>query len=424
MIRIARSILAVVFLLSSLNTAMAIVSDGSEYNWKGFVEDSPSAAYWDTPWYMDIYPRGYYQNGYTFVAWQDAHRDPRLLRYNHTTHQIDFSANTPTNDAMYNSQIDSHGNPAVMVDGSGYVHIFFGCHFSPLLHYKSNSPYSITAWTQQTSVDSSATYPQILRSGSNYVVSYRDADADWGYRTSSDNLATFSAFTKIWDSTDVNHRFYAQVAYRPDGKLAFSATFCDVATTIRTNVYYVYLDGATWKNAAGTPVTIPITKESADLEAVAFNTSGLDIDLGRPVFDATGNPYLKFKYAESSTWGIAYYTGSAWAEWESGSYYFSNIKILDNKVVALGRKYSESGTTTLITDLLGSSPQFKKIITGNAFGNGTNYAYIDNSVDDLQWVFFVRPSGTQDFYLYLVGQYGIINQVQSRISGSKTGSLK
>lgn len=419
-----KAVLALSFLLLVCQTALAVLDNGQSYVWQGVIEDSPYAAYWDTPYYMDIYPRGYYQNGYTFVAWQDTHRDPKLLRYNHSTRQLDFSSNTPANDVMYNSNIDSHGNPAVMVDGDGYVHIFFGCHVTPMLHYKSNTPYAIDAWTQQTSVDTQATYPQILKQGSNYVVSYRDGNYDWGYKTSSDNLSTFSSFNQIWDSTDANNRWYAQVAYRPDGKLAFSATWCDVETTIRTNVYYVYLDGSTWKNAAGNAVTIPITKDSADSECLAYSTNDLDIDLGRPVFDSNNNPYLKYKYASTSNWGIAYWTGSAWSSWESTLYVLSNIKIENDKVCAVGRYQSESTNVTKFIDLLGGSPTIKKIVQAHSYGSLANMAFIDNAASDLQWVFYTKPSGQNIFYLYLYGQHGLIGQVQSQFSGTIQGIIR
>lgn len=404
-------------------SALAVLDNGQSYVWQGVVEDSPFEAYADTPYYLDIYPRAYYQSGYTFVAWQDVHRDPRLLRYTHSTRQIDFSSNTPTNDVMYNSQVDSHGNPALMVDGSGYVHIFFGCHFSPLLHYKSNSPYQINGWTQQSDVDSSATYPQLLKSGTNYVLSYRDANADWGYRTSSDNLSTFSAFNVVWDSTDTNHRFYAQVAYRTDGKLAFSATFCDVATAIRTNVYYVYLDGSTWKNAAGVAVTVPITKESADVECLAFDSNGDDIDLGRPVFDSLSNPYLKYKHATTSSYGIVYYS-DGWRYWETSTYYFQGIKMVNDKVTALGRLTGETYNVSKFTDLL-NSPENKRVIDSNVtVGSISNGAYVDNANDDVQWVFITKPTGSSNFYLYLYGQYGLIGQIQSKMSGTIKGTLR
>ena len=124
------------------------------------------------PWYNEIMPRGYYKNNKTYFCWQGDNYDPYVMMFDHTTNVWMGPVKCGDNSLRWEDNKDSHGNPCIFVDANNYIHIFYGCHVSPLKHTKSNSAEDITSWTEQTVVTDYATYPQVFSMSDGTVYIY------------------------------------------------------------------------------------------------------------------------------------------------------------------------------------------------------------------------------------------------------------
>ena len=119
------------------------------------------------PIYTGLYPRAYYYNGNTYVVWQGGENsDPYIDCYNHATRAWHGAVKVGTNPLTD----DDHGAPAVIVDNSGYIHVFYGTHAdTPLKYAKSTNPEDISAWTAQSDIGDWVSYPQIVKDSSGVI---------------------------------------------------------------------------------------------------------------------------------------------------------------------------------------------------------------------------------------------------------------
>lgn len=150
---------------------------------------------------------------------------------------------------------DTHGLPAIAVDGDGYIYVFGGCHATPMLWAKSVAPYTLTAdsaFTVQTPFALLAnmeghTYPHT------FVI---DGVVWLGMRGTSDNSAVWgnSPWWLMWDSVTetqrtlvwfgLNTRFYQALGHVYDGKIYQFAARSDNADTFRADIYCFVFDPA------------------------------------------------------------------------------------------------------------------------------------------------------------------------------------
>jgi len=283
------------------------------------------------PIYSNTYPQAYYYNGNTYVVWQGAGLDPYIDAYNHSTqtwHGAIKVGDNPISGGF-------HGAPSVIVDNSGYIHVFFGCHASgyPVIkHSKSNSAEDISAWTAQAeiSLTSGATYPQVIKDTDGYLWLFARDYVDYGasvnapevYRKSEDDGATWSAVATIIEADEVPNEgiYMGNPEYDSvNGLIHVSWTYQQTdPSTLRINLYHAYLkisDGHMY-SMGGTDLGTSITTTEADTYCKIVTTTGTDQIGYHPKLhlDSNGYPYIIYVFfvdADTSTYFIRW-SGSSW----------------------------------------------------------------------------------------------------------------
>lgn len=145
----------------------------------------------------NIGPVAYYYDDYTYYAYQasSSYCDPFVGKYQHTIGIVTPGVKV-ANGVLVN---DGHGAPCIIRDMQGYIHVFFGAHYSALKHSKSNNPDDISSWTAQDDIGDQITYPWVLQVGLTFYLFYRYGEWMECYRTSTDNMATFSSGRNLID---------------------------------------------------------------------------------------------------------------------------------------------------------------------------------------------------------------------------------
>jgi F5/8 type C domain-containing protein/putative BNR repeat neuraminidase len=146
--------------------------------------------------YRENQRRGIYHNNKTYVCYEGTDGDPWIASYDHGIKSWTGPIKAGTNPLP---DTDDHGNPALIMDANGYIHVFYGGHGynngGKMRNSKSTNTEDITTWTEKNNVEEIATYPQLHKTADdNILYIYRSGNhrADWVLQTSSDSLNTWS----------------------------------------------------------------------------------------------------------------------------------------------------------------------------------------------------------------------------------------
>src|SRR5690606_36401735 len=108
-------------------------------------------------------------DGYTAITYQGPGEDPVVAMFDYATHE--WTSETVGTNPLSG---DSHGNPILLRDSSGYLHCIYGGHNTAMQYKRSTSVDDITAWTDRTSaLSQSGTYPSLIESDGELVLLYR-----------------------------------------------------------------------------------------------------------------------------------------------------------------------------------------------------------------------------------------------------------
>lgn len=223
---------------------------------------------------------------------------------------------------------DEHNYASACIDPDGYLHLFYGCHISPLYYKKSLAPYDVSAWTAETTLDAVATYPKaVVDSSGTIFLFYRGGSggdkADlFKLRKSTDGGVTWSGGVTIADNTAVDGAIYAGlVGIGPDDSLhlvwswAYSAGVMD-GSNFEDVVYAKSIDGgASWTKADGTAYTLPITPATGEKIA-----TGERLQAQQAALDENGQPHVVYVqsdvgvYFTENTIHYCRRSGGAWVD--------------------------------------------------------------------------------------------------------------
>lgn len=266
-----------------------------------FATDAPKDSVYTE---MAIHPQGLYTKGRTIVAWQGSKFDPYVSAYRHDTKTW-----SPTYRAGVSTLVnDLHGAPALLEDRNGYIHVFWGGHHSPMYHARTTRPGDISAWTRMADVAPVFTYPQpiMLPDGTIDIfyrglgTSYTGDGQDWVYKRSTDNGVTWKGPYRVLDQVG-DLGFYANFSKGQGGEILCAYTSVEWPLYLtktawgRRHVYFMRRDAAgTWRNTAGTALTVPLTKVQADGKTRIVNTGSAYANqvLVKPAPD--GDPCVQF----------------------------------------------------------------------------------------------------------------------------------
>lgn len=294
-----------------------------------------------------------YYNGKTYVVYSGFVMGAYIICYDHST-------STWSNPVLIGASplpLDyTHGEPSLLVDASGYIHVWWGAHNSACKYSKSTNPEDISAWTAMTDFATGSYHHALQFSTGRIYVFYRSVgapDCYWSYMTSDNGGTTWSAATVL------SHDFaYGQ--FKKGVGDTIHAAFVGINTTAlsRQHVYYLFFDGTNWKDVTGSNLTLPVDYATNAAQLVARSTGSNWVPLAMPNFDSSNNPYIS--YSESTTeeefttynHKIARYSGGSWSNINIGASsrswrnFITDIDIIGSGVI---EAYLIAGTTDGVT---------------------------------------------------------------------------
>jgi hypothetical protein len=265
-------------------------------------------------WYENIYPRAMYHDGKTYAVYHCYNYDTCLMMYDHTQKQWKTPVYVGSNNI--GGFTNSHGNPAVLVDQQGQVHVFYGAQQTALKYSRTTVPGDIKTLTPQTPIGDNITYPQALElSNGTIFLFHRSAGygEDIVFRTSSNHGASWSDRTVLFKSPGVWYGFASKGQNDKIHAVFHVYNTVGTANYPRENIYYMYRDpqDGNWYNIDGNPVTLPITSiEYAENNLKIYNSNGWHTDLDRVREDAKKRLYIG--WIEDHSYKLLVRNGSSW----------------------------------------------------------------------------------------------------------------
>lgn len=311
-------------------------------------------------WYQD--PRAIYFEGVhkrTYFSWFSLFNQVCVAYFDHGTLVWSDPYVVGKGDV-----IDDHQNPAILIDSSGYIYVFWTHRQSPgaMFVRKTSSPEDLsTLGSPVTILATGAHYPNpcILPNGDIWVF-YRKwttvgevTSWNWHRIVSTDGGATWGSDLSIWETS---HTAYAKV-YVDNIQSAneIHIGLCGIISgTNCPDIGYAWYDVANsqWKKAGGTVLTLPLTWGNSD----RVYTTPLEEKDGDLLYDmmlSNGHPCLAWVGTDGDSprfmdWMFAYYD-SGWQVstiTASGgqvgiSPYNSGIAIVDDSTVYLSKKVGQ-----------------------------------------------------------------------------------
>ena len=277
-----------------------------------------------TPFYSYmIWPHVVAARGVQYCAFQNTQGQPVVMAYTAKTARWQGPVTAATNGLGP----DAHGNPSLYIDETGYLHIFYGCHNTPLRHVRSARPYDITEWEHQEPPVNKVTYPQTMRMQTGEVGLFYRAGGHmepWTMVTSSDACKTWSkpqpiiemrldppdklaaAYVNFIPGVDRKtvHCFWV---HKDDNPGAMNRGRLDKhpwrplkypglhEAVYRYNLYYMKRDAeGVWRNADDRKMKLPVSKADADRYCMVYDSGDTFCRAGEYALDDQDRPYVAF----------------------------------------------------------------------------------------------------------------------------------
>jgi hypothetical protein len=238
-----------------------------------------------------------------------------------TVWQVVNLGTLPGNPLNAPAPYDEHNNLSVIVDGAGYLHVSGNHHRVPLNYIRSTAPNLITGWEAPGMVGTNeleVTYPVFRRlADGSLLFFYRDG-------TSSDGdllLNKYDTTTRLWTRVGMILKGHDWLTSADDVSAYPSRINYDEAAG-RLHMWWVWRDtidissnfdlcymysvdgGTTWKNAATTTVTLPVTPAETSVKVFA---GGSGHTVTGSCFDTGGNAHAAVRMADGT---VRHYTRS------------------------------------------------------------------------------------------------------------------
>lgn len=238
---------------------------------------------------------------------------------------------------------DNHKSITMIIDANGHIHLCANMHASPLVYYRSQSPYDIHSLLKHSMIgidENACTYPTFLLENDRLIFHYRDGGSGNGNEIF--NIYNYS--TKNWerlldkplfDGEGLCNAYIVGPKMTSDG--IYHIIWCwrdtpDCSTC--HGLYYAYSnDLTTWHSINGTASRIPITPSQDEFLIDDIPTKGGLINIGYQLgFNPDNKPVIAYhKYdgndctniyiasANERVWDITKVTNWRW-KWDFCGY--------------------------------------------------------------------------------------------------------
>jgi hypothetical protein len=223
---------------------------------------------------------------------------------------------------------DSHNYVTMAEDADGYLHLSGNMHCVPLIYYRTEKPGDVTTFKRIPSMvgtnEKRCTYPQFMNGPDGvFVFHYRDGSSGNG----NEIYNLYDLGTKTW------HRMLDQPLTDGEGKVNAYANGPKLGPDGRYHLLWVWRETPScdtnhrlsyarssdlkhWETVDGTPLTLPITPETAGVVVDPTPSKGGLINMGHCIgFDAEKRVVLTYhRYDENGKSQIynARFEGGKW----------------------------------------------------------------------------------------------------------------
>ena len=152
---------------------------------------------------------------------------------------------------------DYHGNPSILIDRDGFLHVFYGGHNRHMRYSRSKKPLTNGDWQDYTShiPYTDSTYPQLFEMSDGTIYCFyrrRTHRGNWTYITTRDNGMTWSKEVHVLDGrSPPGNGWYAAFSKDPNRDhihlLFLWHASKDNLPDSRRNLYYIQMEHSTGK---------------------------------------------------------------------------------------------------------------------------------------------------------------------------------
>jgi len=218
---------------------------------------------------------------------------------------------------------DAHDNPVIQLDERGHIWIFSSAHGTgrPAYISVSKRPYDIDDFELVLTDNYSYPQPHYLPGKGFFFLHTKYGGGRRLYFSTSPDGRTWTDPTLI---ARIGQGHY-QISGRSGDKVATTFNYHPQPRGLnwRTNLYYMETTdfGKTWRNAAGEPITLPLTTPSNPALVHDYAVEKRNVYLKDIAFDAQGRPVILYVTSggweagpknDPRIWTVARWTGETW----------------------------------------------------------------------------------------------------------------
>jgi len=259
----------------------------------------------------------------TFFVYGGGGKDGRSLHemvsyYDHTSGMVP----RPTI-LLDKKTADAHDNPVISLDAKGHIWVFASSHGTarPSYIFRSREPYSIDSFDLIQTTNFSYPQPWYFEGHGFFFLHTKYSPGRNLFWTTSTDGMKWSEPRKL---AGIEQGHY-QISWPWKNKVgtAFNYHPRVGGLNARTNLYYVETDdfGATWRNARGEPVEVPLSASKNAALVHDYGAEKLLVYLCDINYDAAGHPILLYVTSHGyrsgpaggpRIWTVAYWNGQKW----------------------------------------------------------------------------------------------------------------
>jgi len=221
-------------------------------------------------YYHGTYDRAYFAGAYNFAG--DTAVDPVAYYYDYDTDTWSAKVQIATGSG------DDHGAAAIVVNSSGYCHVWYGAHHSQVQYKRATIPENISSWGSGTMPsDSYCELQPFIKPNDEIWMFFNDNVGDYfSYTKSTNNGTSWSSVTAAVSNSGCGSRHIlpTDALYNEQtGRIHIAWT--NYVGGDRQNLYYAYTpdNGSTWYNASGSSMGNQISGWSEWSSCMAHNAS-------------------------------------------------------------------------------------------------------------------------------------------------------